>query len=150
MALNWLKENVAKARSGLTAEVSKFKNRTFLEAVVNGCVLVSAADGSIDSAEKQKMMGFLERSDELKHFEARQVIEIFRKVSEDIEFDIDLGKASALRTIAKLKGKDDQARLLIRVICAIAMADGEFDDSEKAMVRTICNELGVPPADFDL
>ena len=61
--LNWLKENAAQARSKLTAEASKFKNKAFMEAVVNGCALVAAADGSIDSSEKQKMAGFIERAD---------------------------------------------------------------------------------------
>jgi tellurite resistance protein TerB len=41
----WLKTNVAKARETLTTEVGKFKNRDFMEAVANGCALISAADG---------------------------------------------------------------------------------------------------------
>ena len=57
--LNWLKQNAEQARSKLTAEASKFKNRAFMEAVVNGCALVAAADGDIDASEKQKMAGFL-------------------------------------------------------------------------------------------
>ena len=150
MSLNWLKENIGKARAGLSAEVSKFSNRTFLEAVVNGCVLVASADGSIDSFEKRKMMGFLERSEELKHFEARQVIEVFKKAAEDIEFYMDIGRAGALRTVGKVKSNVEQSRLLVRVVCAIAGADGTFDDDEKTAVRSICQELGLPASDFDL
>ncbi len=30
MSMNWLKENIAKARANLTAEVSKFKNKDFM------------------------------------------------------------------------------------------------------------------------
>ncbi|MFT4782464.1 MAG: tellurite resistance protein TerB [Paracoccaceae bacterium] len=148
--LGWLKQNTEQARSKLTAEVSKFKNRTFMEAVVSGCALVAAADGSIDAAEKQKMAGFIERADELKHFEMRQVIEVFQKTASDFEFDHTIGRASALKSIGKIKGNEEQARLLVRVVCAIGAADGDFDSQEKAVAAEIARELGLNPADFDL
>ena len=34
MVLNWLKENVQKAREGMASEVSKFRNHSFMEAIV--------------------------------------------------------------------------------------------------------------------
>jgi tellurite resistance protein TerB len=148
--MNWLKENAEKARAGLTAEVSKFKNRSFMEAVVAGCALVAAADGNITSDEKQKMAGFIQRADELKHFKMSDVIAVFNKTAEDFEFDHAIGKAAAMQTISKIKGKEGQDRLLIRVVCAIGAADGDFDDNEKSIVREICSELGLNPADFDL
>jgi tellurite resistance protein TerB len=148
--IDWLKQNVEQARSKLTAEASKFKNRSFMEAVVNGCALVAAADGNIDASEKQKMAGFIERADELKHFDMRQVIEIFQKAANDFEFDHGIGKAAALKTISKIKGNEDQSRLLVRVVCAIGAADGDFDAQERAVVVEIARELGLNPADFDL
>lgn len=148
--LNWLKQNAEQARSRLAAETSKFKNRSFMEAVVSGCALVAAADGTIDSSEKQKMAGFMERAEELKHFDMRQVIEVFNKAASDFEFDHTIGKATALKTIGKIKGNDEQARLLVRVVCAIGAADGDFDPQEKAMVSEIARELGLDPAEFDL
>jgi len=150
MPMNWLRENVTKARANLAAEVSRFQNRSFMEAVVSGCALVAAADGSIDASEKQKMAQFLERSDELKHFDIRQVIEVFNKSAGDFEFDQAIGKANAMKTIGKIRGKEDQARLLVRVICAIGAADGDFDADEKAIVREIAQDLGLKPEEFDL
>ena len=150
MALNWLKENITKARANLTAEVSKFKNREFMEAVISGCAMIAAADGTIDASEKKKMADFIERSDELKHFDIRKVIEVFNKAAGDFEFDYHIGKTNALKTIGKIKGKDDQARVLVRVVCAIGAADGDFDDDEKAAVREIAQDLGLNPKEFDL
>jgi tellurite resistance protein TerB len=147
---NWLKQNAEQARSKLTAEAAKFKNRSFMEAVVSGCALVAAADGNIDASEKQKMAGFIERADELKHFDMRQVIEVFKKAAGDFEFDYEIGKATALKAISKIKGNDEQARLLVRVVCAIGAADGDFDAQEKAIVVEIARELGLDPKDFDL
>ena len=134
----------------MSAEVSKFKNRSFMEAVVSGCALVAAADGSIDASEKQKMAGFMERADELKHFDMRQVIEVFNKTVGDFEFDHSIGKATALKTIGKIKGNDEQSRLLVRVVCAIGAADSDFDADERAVVGELVRELGLNPSDFDL
>jgi tellurite resistance protein TerB len=146
----WLKGNAEAARAKLTAEASKFKNKSFMEAVVAGCAIIAAADGTVSADEKQKMAGFIQRADELKHFEMSKVIEVFNKVSGDFEFDAAIGKASAMQTIGKIKGNPEQAKLLVRVVCAIGAADGDFDADEQAVAREICVELGLTPADFDL
>ena len=145
-----LKQKVGEARAKLATEVGKFKNRDFMEACVAGCALVAAADGSIDASEKQKMMKFIQQSDELKVFETKDVITFFNKIAENFEFDNEIGKAEALKVIGKLRSKPDAARLMVRVCCAIGSADGDFDDQEKQMVREICRDLGVPAEDFGL
>ena len=148
--LEWLKTNATAARDKLSAEVSKFKNREFMEAVVSGCALVAAADGNISSDEKQKMVGFIQNSNELKGFDVKDVIKSFNEVCAKFEFDQQIGRAEALKSIGQLRKKEDAARLLVRVCCAIGSADGNFDESERAACRIICNELGLNPGDFDL
>lgn len=148
--LDWLKTNTKMARDKLSAEVTKFKNNDFMEAVVAGCAMVAAADGNISAEEKRKMTGFIQQSDELKVFEMSKVIASFDSVVQKFDFDPEIGRAEALKTINKLSKKPDAARLLVRVCCAIGSADGDFDADERAVCRTICNELGLNPADFDL
>ena len=138
------------ASSKLAGEVSKFKNKDFLHAVISGCALVAASDGSISSAEKQKMLGFISNSDELKVFDAGEVIEIFNKTISKFEFDYEIGKAEALKVIAKIKNDTAASKLMIRVCCAIGASDGNFDAAEKNVVRIICRELGVDEAEFDM
>ncbi|MBK8510434.1 MAG: tellurite resistance TerB family protein [Candidatus Competibacteraceae bacterium] len=150
MALEWLKQRYAEVTANLKTEVSKIKNKTFLESVVAGCALVAHADGVVRPEEKQKMMGFLRNSDVLSVFDPQEIIGIFDKYSKQFEFDHQIGQASALQVVAKLKGKDSESRLMVRVCCAIGAADGNFDDQEKAVVRAICNELGLNAKDFDL
>ncbi|CAB3968332.1 MULTISPECIES: tellurite resistance TerB family protein [Burkholderia] len=148
--LEWLKTNATKARETLTTEVAKFKNRTFMEATANACALISAADGEIKSEEKLKMVGFINNSPELKVFNLNDVITVFNDACGKFEFDFQIGQAEALKVIGKIKGKDGEARLLVRVACAIGASDGHFDDQEKAACRLICLELGLNPADFEL
>lgn len=150
MALEWLKQRYAEVTANLKTEVSKFKNKGFLEAVVAGCALVAHADGVVKPEEKQKMMGFLRNSDVLSVFDVQEVIGIFDKYAKQFEFDHQIGQASALQVVAKLKGKEAEARLMVRVCCAIGAADGHFDEQEKTVVRAICNELALNPKDFDL
>lgn len=148
--LNWLKDKGLEARGRLTAEVSKFRNRSFMEAVVAACAMVAAADGTVSSEEKQKMAGFIRNSDELKHFSMPEVIAYFEKVIGNFDFDAEIGRAEALKVIGRLRGNEEQARIMVRVACAIGASDGNFDDDERAVVRSICVELGLKPADFDL
>ena len=148
--LNWMKDKGNEVRARLTAEVSKFKNRAFLEATVASCALVAAADGTISSEEKQKMAGFIRNSDELKHFAMPDVIAFFEKVVANFDFDAAIGKAEALKVIGRLRGNEEQARVMVRVACAIGASDGNFDQKERAVVREICVELGLSPADFDV
>ncbi|WP_445772205.1 tellurite resistance TerB family protein [Rheinheimera sp.] len=148
--LNWLKTNALAARSKLTEEVVKFKNKEFMEAVVAGCALVAAADGEISSAEKLKMTGFIKNSDELKVFNMDTVIESFNRYCSKFEFDESIGRAEALSVVGKIRSKSDQSRLLVRVCIAIGSSDGDFDKQEVAVCQMICSELGLNPADFDL
>jgi len=112
--------------------------------------LVAAADGTISSEEKQKMAGFIRNSDELKHFAMPDVIVYFEKVVGNFDFDAAIGKAEALKLIGRLRGNPEQARVMVRVACAIGASDGNFDQKERAVVREICVELGLNPSDFDL
>lgn len=150
MALNWLKGKFNEVSKSLKDEVTKIRNQTFLEGVVAGCTLVAYADGVVKPEEKQKMLGFMRHNDIMSVFKTEDTIKLFEKFSSRFEFDREIGEMDALAAIAKVKGKPDQARLLVRVCCAIGSSDGDFDDQEKAAVRKICNELGLNPADFDL
>jgi tellurite resistance protein TerB len=150
MALEWLKERFNEVSTSLKTEVNKVRHKAFLEGVVAGCALVAYADGVVKPEEKQKMMGFLQASDVLSVFDIPNVVATFEKFAKNFEFDYAIGEANALQAVAKLKNKEAEARLMVRVCCAIGAADGDFDDDEKAAVRKICGELGLNPKDFDL
>ncbi|THF84526.1 tellurite resistance TerB family protein [Cohnella fermenti] len=149
-ALNKFQSWISSTRSNLQDQVKRFKNKDLLEAIVAGCAVVSVADGTISPEEKQKMAGYLGRSEDLKVFNMSEVIERFNHFAGNMEFDVMIGKQEALRVIAKLKGKTEIGRVVIGVCCAVAAADNDFDESEKNAVRDICQVLGLSPGEFGL
>ncbi|WP_413204769.1 tellurite resistance TerB family protein [Rhodospirillum sp. A1_3_36] len=89
--------------------------------MVAGCALVAYADGNVSAEEKQKMMGYLKSSEQLRVFNSSDVIKIFQKYGEKFEFDKIIG-----------------------------VADGNFDEQEKTVVRRMCSELELNPSDFNV
>ncbi|MBF0159579.1 MAG: tellurite resistance TerB family protein [Magnetococcales bacterium] len=150
MSLAWLKENFEAAKQSLSKELTKFNNRSMMEAIVAGCAMVAYADGSVSSAEKQKMVGYLRTSDTMKVFDINEVIQLFQKYVEKFEFDHTIGHGEAMTVIGKFKGKAAEAQLIVRVCCAVGAADGSFDEKERKVVRGMCQELGLDPQTFDL
>lgn len=150
MALSWLKTKFDEVSKSLKDEVTKIKNQMFLEGVIAGCTLVAYADGIVRPEEKQKMMGFLRSNDVLSVFDTSKVIQLFDKSASKYEFDRAIGEMEALAAIGKVRSKPAEARLLVRVCCAIGASDGNFDETEKQAVKKICQELGLDPAEFDL
>jgi tellurite resistance protein TerB len=138
------------AKQKTVSSIGKFKNKDFLEAVVAGCAMVAAADGNIDSSEKSKMVGFINRNEALKIFDMGQVISRFTYYAEGYAFDFNVGKAECLKAISKVKKNPEEARILVSVCCAIGSADGDFDEDEKRVIREMCRELGLDPKDFQL
>lgn len=143
-------DNLKQKAGELKTEVLKFKNKDFLNACMAGSVLIAMADGMISSQEKQKMIRFIENYDTLSVFNAKEVIEAFQNFLTQIEFDKDLGEAKSYEAIRKMKNNDEASRLIMRLIVAIAGADGTFDESEKKIARKIAMELKLNPADFEL
>ncbi|PQJ95142.1 tellurite resistance TerB family protein [Chromatium okenii] len=142
--------NLKQKATELKNEALKFKNKDFLNAAISGSVLISMADGVVSSQEKQKMMRFIENYEALSVFSSKELIEAFQNAMSQIEFDKDLGEAKAYEAIGKMKSNADASRLIMRLIIAIAAADGNFDNSEKQVARKIAMELGLNPADFEL
>lgn len=52
--------------------------------------------------------------------------------------------------MGRIKKNAESARLLIRMIIAIASADGNFDAQEQIVAAKIAKELGLNPAEFGL
>lgn len=146
---NFLDQLKTKANE-LKTEALKFKNKDFLNAAMAGSALIAMADGAVTAEEKQKMIKFIESNESLSIFPTSDVIKAFQEYIGQLEFDKDIGEAKAYQALGKMKSNTDAARLLIRMIIAIASSDGDFDESEKKVANRIANELGLNPSEFEL
>jgi tellurite resistance protein TerB len=144
--LSGLKEKAGDLKN----DVLKFKNKKFLNAATAGSALIAMADGDLSKEEKQKMIKMIENNDALSVFKVAEVIGAFSGFIDQFEFDQDVGASNAYKALNLLKGDDTACRTVMRLILAIAAADGVFDDKEKAVARKIAIELGLNAADFEL
>lgn len=134
----------------LSNQVTKFQNQDFLEAAVASAIAVSAADGTIDAEEKQKLAKFISMHATMKLFAPTDVVRNINKYVDLFEFDNAMGMQEVLKAVGKLANKEDQARTMVLLACAIGGADGDFDDSEKAVVRKLCAATGLNSRDFNV
>ncbi|MDO9046789.1 MAG: tellurite resistance TerB family protein [Methylobacter sp.] len=146
---NFLSQLKSKANE-LKTEALKFKNKDFLNAAMAGSALITMADGSVSSEEKQKMVKFIESHEALSIFTTSDVIKAFQDFVGQLEFDKDIGEAKAYEALGKMKSNAQASRLLVRMIIGIASSDGNFDYSEKKVATRIAKELGIDPAEFEL
>jgi tellurite resistance protein TerB len=145
-----LKQNVSSINNSLQTNISKFKNNEFAEASMAICALIAAADGTINSAERQKTAALIVSNETLKIFPALELKQKFDFYCEKLSQDFDFGKVEAIQAIAKLNKKLDQGRAVIQIGIIIGGADGNFDSDEKKVVKEACHAVGINPGEFDL
>lgn len=147
---NKVKDAFNTGRTELTNQVSRFKNKKFMQGTVAVCARIAVSSDGVSTEEKQKMIGFLRSSDELKVFEITEVVDFFNKLVSSFEFDFEIGKGETMKYILALKDQPESAQLAIHVGIAVAKSDGDFDNNEKQAVHEIIVALGFEPAEFSL
>lgn len=146
---NRLRESTQTMQSQLMAKKNELKSGAFRDASMAMCALVAAADGSVDPVERQRTAALIASNEVLQNFPADDLQRRFNDYVEKLTADFDFGKVGALQAIGKAK-TPAEARAVIQIGIIIGGADGDFDQSEKAIVREACFALGLTPAEFDL
>lgn len=128
---------------------ANFNNRAFADATMAACALITAADGEIDPAERERVSQFIATSEKLRTFDALKLKDSYDEYCNRLSRDYELGKIALYDSIAKIK-KPNEARSVVQVALLIANADGDFSDDEKEATRQIISTLNLDPADFGL
>lgn len=145
--LSSLKSLTSKASSEMVDQFNRVKNKDVMVAVVGSCTLVAYADGTISSEEKNKMRGFLEHTECLKMYKTEEVIDTFGKFTRKFEFDKGIGESEVFKALAAIT-KEDEKELIVRACIIIANSDGKFDESEKKVVRAICDQFRLNASNY--
>ncbi|MGQ4437329.1 tellurite resistance TerB family protein [Streptomyces sp. SAS_260] len=144
------KESASTMQTQLVAKKNDLKSGAFRDASMAMCALVAAVDGKIDPSERQRVAQLIFSNEVLQNFPADDLQRRFDDNLNKLTADFDFGKVGVLQEIAKAKKKPAEARAVIQIGIVIGGADGDFDATERAVVRDACFALGLPPHEFDL
>ena len=131
-------------------EVHRAQNEHLMEGIVAACALVAYADGWVTEDERVRMLGLIRGFEPIAAFGLDDVTTTFASMTAWFETDQAAGEKAALTAIAKLRGASRYPALLVEACCAIAAADGGFDEEERLAVIRICKTLGLEPKTFGL
>ncbi|MEU1306872.1 tellurite resistance TerB family protein [Streptomyces shenzhenensis] len=145
-----IKDSASQMQNQLVAKKNDLKSGAFRDASMAMCALVAAADGKIDPSERQRVAQLIFSNEVLQNFPADDLRRRFEENLDKLTADFDFGKVGVLQEIAKAKKKPAEARAVIQIGIVIGGADGDFDATERAVVREACFALGLPPHEFDL
>jgi tellurite resistance protein TerB len=120
------------------------------ENVVAACALIAYADGWVTPDEQRRMRLLVRGYPALSGYAPEDLAQAFDEISTIFERDYESGEKEALKQIARLRGRDKDCGMLMRLCCEIAAADGVFDAEERLAAQRICKLLDLNPADFDL
>ncbi|MBD0842271.1 MULTISPECIES: tellurite resistance TerB family protein [unclassified Streptomyces] len=145
-----IKDSATQMQTQLVAKKNDLKSGAFRDASMAMCALVAAADGTIDPSERRRVAQLIATNEVLQNFDATDLQRRFDENLDKLTADFDFGKVSVLQEIAKAKKKPAEARAVIQIGIVIGGADGDFDQTEQAIVREACFTLDLPPHEFDL
>ncbi len=145
-----VKSTFTASREELVKQVGRFKNKKFMQGTVAVCTRIAVSSDGVSAEEKQKMMGFLRSSEEMKVFDTNEVIDFFNKLVSSFDFDMEIGKGETMKYILALKDQPEAAQLAVRVGIAVGKSDGNFDPDEQAAAREIIAALGFSAEEFGL
>jgi tellurite resistance protein TerB len=145
-----VKESASTMQTQLMAKKNDLKSGAFRDSSMAMCALVAAADGTIDASERQRVAQLIATNEVLQNFPADELRRRFDANVDKLTADFEFGKVSLLQEVAKAKKKPAEARAVIQIGIVIGGADGDFDPTERAVVREACFALELPPHEFDL
>jgi tellurite resistance protein TerB len=133
-------------KAAAKTKYAQFNNRTYKEALMAASAYISSADGDVSAPERKKVLSLIANNEALQVFDAAELGSIFNGYCDKglNEF----GRMDLLKPIRKFKGNVDAADVILKTVLVIANSDGNFDESEKAATRELCQALGQPAADY--
>uniref|UniRef100_A0AAU6W376 Tellurite resistance protein n=1 Tax=Pseudomonas phage Cygsa01 TaxID=3138529 RepID=A0AAU6W376_9VIRU len=127
----------------------KLENRDLMQAVVGGCLLVAAADGSISQDEANQIDKQLRANKNLEHF-GSEITEVTNRFTEQLTAGFLLGKMNILREIRDVKNNQADAEEVFVNMIVVAQSDGDVSAKELEVLTQIGNELGLRVKDYGL
>jgi tellurite resistance protein len=134
---------------GIVEEWSRWlgrrRSRPFLDAAMAAAALVAAADRDVRLSERLAVDQLIERLEELSIFGAHACADLHRHYLEDLERDPEAGKRRALETVARFRGDERRALLIVYGGATVARADQVLSEPELQVLGELCKALSLDP-----
>lgn len=128
-------------------ELKKVENRDLMEAIVGGCLLVSAADGEIEKEETSKLDQLIRSNPRLGHF-GNEITSTINRYTEQLEAGFRVGRMNILREIDDIKNDPKEAEEVFVNMLTIAEADGQIEPEEQKVLEEVGRRLGLRVEDY--
>lgn len=132
-----------------TAEaVRLIENDALMQATVGLAVLTMWADGTAEDSERDRVAKVLANTPELKGFgpQVQSCFNEFDTMCQEAGFM--MAKVQIMRKISAVKGDRAEMENVLVTGLTIALADGELEDAELAVLRPIASAFGLRLEDY--
>lgn len=134
----------SKKAKAAAVTVQKVENRDLMEAIVAGAILVAYADGDCSAAELQKLDSIISANDNLQHF-GSELGKTIDKYSTIMNAGVLIGRLKLMKELKDIEHDEDQKTEAFIISIEVALADGEVDDKELAVLKEIGKAYGLNP-----
>jgi len=138
-----------KLSDSLLSTTGRTRDRAFLDAAMAASALVATADGEVSFAQRSRLDDLLASVEPLKAHDVHDAADLFRIFADNILAHPEKGRARALKAVQCVTGDSDAVRLLMRIACAIARADGSYSRPGMVQIRRIAKTLGQCELELD-
>jgi tellurite resistance protein TerB len=125
---------------------AQITNKAAFNRLVFASVLIATADGNFSTEEKTALAQLIAK--QLPQFRIAEILQSIDDAKSKLDFDLAMGRLELFDEVGKSKG--DEATAIVRAAIYIGSADGNFDDKEKAIAKTICERVGLTPSHYGL
>jgi tellurite resistance protein TerB len=136
--------------SKFVKSTKKIENKNVMEATVGACLLIAAADGTIERSETDKMEKLISVNPKLEAFKGRPIKDTITRYTGMLEADFNYGKKKMLDEISDIADNSDDAEEVLYMALAISKSDGEMEPEELAVLKEIARVLALNINDFGI
>lgn len=120
-----------------------------LRAVSGAFAIVACADGALEESEIEAFLDMIRETRAFHHVNLGTLEAQFRRLGLAILDDPEGGRRHAMQEIALLeKGDPKQTALVVSAAQIAIVSNGKMADAEEAVLREICEALGLDPAAY--
>jgi len=113
-------------------------------------MLIAAADGVVEKAERDKIDRLITTNPQLAAFSAAGIRKIIKGYEDQLDADFDTGKRRLLQDVEKVADNDNDAEEVFLNVLAVAKSDGEVEPDELKVIQELATILGQDLKQFGL